>query len=195
MIAAAFAVEFFLAAAVLGVFGTGERGLFIALRATARWSFLVFWLAYAGGALATLLGPGFRPIAERGRQFGLAFAAAHLVHAGLVAWLYAVSPKPPVPASSLIFFGVGLFWTYLLAFFSIGSFSRWLGPSAWRILRTIGVEYIAFAFFVDFARNPFHGGLRNLAAYLPFLALALAGWALRLAAWARRRARPRAVAM
>jgi len=62
----------------------GEK-LGVALRATARWSFLLFWLAYAGGALATLFGPKFQALAHRGRDFGLSFASAHLVHLGLVA--------------------------------------------------------------------------------------------------------------
>jgi hypothetical protein len=59
----------------------------VALRMTARWSFLLFWVAYAGGALATLFGPALAPLSGRGREFGLAFAAAHLVHIGLVIWL------------------------------------------------------------------------------------------------------------
>jgi len=71
----------------------GEK-LGVALRATARWSFLLFWLAYAGGALATLFGPKFQALAHRGRDFGLSFASAHLVHLGLVARLYYVSPSP-----------------------------------------------------------------------------------------------------
>jgi len=52
----------------------GEK-LGVALRATARWSFLLFWLAYAGGALATLFGPKFQALARRGRDFGLSFAS------------------------------------------------------------------------------------------------------------------------
>ena len=52
----------------------GDR-LSLALRATARWSFLWFWLAYAGGALAALFGSAFQPLAHRSRDFGLAFAS------------------------------------------------------------------------------------------------------------------------
>jgi hypothetical protein len=166
--------------------GTGERGIFIALRVTARWSFMLFWLAYAGGALAVLFGPNFRAVAQRGREFGLAFAAAHLVHVGLVVWLYRISAKPPVPAESLIFFGIGLFWTYLLALLSIGRVSGLLAPKFLRIVRTIGVEYIALAFLVDFAKIPFGKGLLEIALYAPFLTLAVVGPGLRFAAFARK---------
>jgi hypothetical protein len=46
----------------------------VALRVTARGSFVLFWLAYAAGAMATLWGPPFTGLARHGREFGLAFA-------------------------------------------------------------------------------------------------------------------------
>ncbi len=186
---AAFAVALALVLAVYLGAGHGHR-LGTALRVTARWSFLWFWLASAGGALATLFGSSFLPLAQRGRDFGLAYASAHVVHVGLVAWLLYHSVTP-FPRPTLIFFGIGVFWTYLLALLSIGRLSAMLNPAVWRIVRTIGVEYISFAFLVDFAKNPFKHGVGHLAAYLPFLALALAGPLLRLAAAAKRPAQPR----
>jgi hypothetical protein len=164
--------------------GHGEK-LALALRATARWSFLWFWLASVGGALAALFGSHFQNLAQRARDFGLAFASAHLAHLGLVAWLLYHSVTP-FPRSPLLFFGIGVFWTYLLALLSIKGLSAMLAPSIWRIVRTLGVEYISFAFLIDFAKNPFQGGVLNLLAYLPFLILAIAGPLLRLAAVAKR---------
>lgn len=171
----------------------GEQ-LGVALRATARWSFVLFWLAYAGGALATVFGSKFQAVAQRGREFGLAFASAHLVHLGLVAWLLYVSAAP-FPRSSFIFFGIAAFWTYLLAILSIRHLSAKLDPRIWRIVRTVGVEYIALAFLLDFAKNPFQGGAVVLAAYLPFVALAVAGPLLRLAAVIKRLSQARTLAV
>src|ERR1700760_4465178 len=93
---AAFGTAVVLAAVTLAISGIGTTGLHRALRVTARFSFLLFWLAYAGGALKTLFGSAFQPIAWRGRDLGLAFAAAHLVHIGLVVWLYRIATQPPV---------------------------------------------------------------------------------------------------
>src|SRR5271154_1690380 len=76
-----------LAGLVLAIYGTGEKAIRTALDVTARWSFLLFWLAYAGGALGSLFRPAFHGLARRGREFGLAFASAHLVHIGLIVWL------------------------------------------------------------------------------------------------------------
>jgi hypothetical protein len=85
--ASAFCAAFGLAAVVLAAFGTEERGTNVALQVTARFSFLLFWPAYAAGAMTALFGPAFEPFKRRAREFGLAFASAHLVHLALVAWL------------------------------------------------------------------------------------------------------------
>jgi len=162
----------------------GDR-LAIALRATARWSFLLFWTASAGSALSALFGSRFKPLAQHARDFGLAFASAHLVHLGLVAWGYIIAAGPHQTAPML--FVIAVVWTYLLAFLSFNRLSAVLNPALLKILRTIGVEYISFAFLFDFARNPFETGVRHFVAYFPFLALATAGPLLRFAAaWKRR---------
>lgn len=177
-VAGAFAIALALAAFVVVVFGTGQRGLVNALRVSARWSFLPFWLSYAARPLAGLFGQRFAPLARRARDFGLAYAAAHLVHAGLVVWLYAISAKAPVPLSSALFFGTGLFWTYLLALLSAKRVSRWFEPQLLRLLRQFGAQFIMFAFFVDFARAPFRRDLGFQLVYAPFLLLAIGGFAM-----------------
>lgn len=64
---AGFCAAFLLAACVLGVAGTNEKGIKAALAATGRLSFLLFWPAYTGSALVTLFGPRFQPIRRNGR--------------------------------------------------------------------------------------------------------------------------------
>jgi hypothetical protein len=182
--AAAFSVGLAIVLIARWVEGPGER-VSVALRATARWSFLLFWLASAGPALTALFGSRFLPLARRARDFGLAFAAAHLAHLGVVAWIYSTSVVLPLQ-SSLIFFGIAVFWTYLLAILSWHRLSARLNPRVWRIVRTIGVEYIAFAFWTDFAIQTFAGGIANFFIYLPFVTLAVAGPPLRLAAALKR---------
>jgi hypothetical protein len=172
----------------------GER-LAVALRATARWSFLWFSLASTGGALVTLFGARFQALARRARDFGLAFASAHLVHVGLVAILLYLSATP-FPRWKLIFFGLGVFWVYSLALLSIRRTTEFLGidPRTWRIVRSMGVEYIALVFLFDFAPKPFYGGVSNRLIYLPFFVMAIGGPLLRLAAAAKRLAGRRRVA-
>jgi hypothetical protein len=169
--------------------GPGER-VAGALRATARWSFLLFWLASVGRPLAALLGQRFQALAAHARDLGLCYASAHLGHLGLVVWVYyyAIVHGTEVPSQyTLIFFGIGVFWTYFIALLSFDAFAAKLNPRARRIFRTIGVEYIAMAFFVDFYKSPFQDGFAHIASYAPFVVLSVAGPVLRLAAMGKRR--------
>ncbi len=169
--------------------GPGER-VAGALRATARWSFILFWLASVGRALATLFGERFQALAARARDLGLSYASAHLAHVALVVWIYyyAIVHGKEVPSrNTLNFFGIAVFWTYLLALLSFDSFAAKLNAHTCRILRAIGVEYIALAFFVDFLKSPFHNGFAHIVSYAPFVVLSVAGPLLRLAAAGKRR--------
>ena len=162
-----------------------------ALRATARWSFVLFWLATTGSALKTLFGDRFSLLARHARDLGLSFASAHLVHLALVAWIFAVS-SPQFTWATLTLFSVGVFWVYLLALLSFSGMAQRFGGRATRTLRHIGVEYINVAFFIDFNKDPFNGGWARVAYYSPFLILSVAGPLLRAGAALRKLARDRA---
>lgn len=174
------------ATATLAIFGARISGTHIGLQLTARWSYCFFLPAYVGGALTTIFGPAFQPLARRGRDLGLAFASAHLTHAGLVAWLYYISPGPPVSTRSALFFGSALVVTYVLALFSFRRWVAMLPPRAWWALRTFGMDYIALAFVYDLHNNPFHHGFVHLMAYLPFFAIGVVALLVRTAAYAKR---------
>lgn len=182
---AAFFVALALAIIALAVLGTGARGMQGALRITGRWSLLLFWPAYAGGAMATLFGPRFSILARHGREFGLAYAAAQLVHLSLVAGVVAHSNEP-FPQSIMPFFAVGVVWTYLLAFSSLKSVSGGVfTPTGWRIVRAVGLEYLALVFLTDLVIAPVSAHTELSPGYLPFSILLIAGALLRLAAAAQ----------
>lgn len=188
----AFGVALGVAAVVLAVNGSAAKGLVPALQLTARWAFLLFWLAYTGGAMAALFGPALAPLAKRGREFGLAYASAMTVHFGLVVWLFQISSKPPLSGYIFVLFVVGLVFTYLLATFSFGNLAETIGPSGWRILRIAGLNYILFAFSWDFVNVIIHAwiwhiGIRGWVEYGPFAAMCVAAPLLVLAAAAQRR--------
>lgn len=173
-----------LAAAALTAAGTGERGIDLALFATARLGFLLFWPAYTGSALVSLFGPRFQRLRRHAREFGLAFATVLLVHLGLVGWLCLIGAAPPV--ATFVLFGIAALWVYLLALFSIGGLQQRLGAKGWWVLRNIGMNYVAYVFAVDFFARPLAGGIRHAVFYWPFAALITVGPALRLAAAAQR---------
>lgn len=161
------------AAAVLALAGTDERGTIAALRATARVSFLLFWPAYAGAGAATLVGPRLGWMKRYGRELGLSFAAAHLVHIGLIAWLCRIGKAPSTEV--FIVFGIGLLYVYLLALLSLDNIRRRLGRTSWWIIRTIAMNYIAFVFALDFFNVTLPLTPRALLDYGPFALLSIAG--------------------
>ena len=143
--------------------------------------FLWFLGAYTGGSLATLFGEAFLPLKQRGREFGLAFAAALIVHLALVGWLCWVGRTPSIDV--FIRFGAAAVFTFLLALFSIGTFHAVLRPKVWPPLRFIGMNYILYAFLFDFLQNPLQGGVKRIILYLPFTVMGITALLLRLAAW------------
>ena len=179
----AFGAELLVAAAVLGANGTTEAGIVLALRLTARVAFALFWLAYAGGALATLFGRRFEPLRRQARVLGLAFAAAMTVHLGLVASLCLIGATPA--ASVFVIFGTAAAFMYLLALFSIARLRHALGPRGWKILSFVAMNYVGLAFLDDFRNDFFADGAKHALLYWPFLALTVAAPALRFAAFLR----------
>jgi hypothetical protein len=178
-----------LAGAVLAGYGTGPEGIGQAVRYTARWSFLFFWLSYCGGALAILFGPAFAGLARQARALGLAFATAHLVHIGLVVWLGVVIGQIPLQGGILLFFLIALFCTYLLVLLSFGIGMRNLGR-LWRPLLFLGTTYILIAFGGDFVLGALAQKTQHwlyAAEYVPFALLSLIAIPLRLAAFLRQR--------
>jgi hypothetical protein len=176
LMSAAFVIALVLAAIFLVIFGVGERGTAIALRATARWSFLLFWSAYAGSAIARLW-PRFNVLARHGRDLGLSYASAQLIHVGLVLWIIHVATRP---GGAMVFFWIGISCTYLLALLSLPRLRDALDPRLWRILRTIAMEYIAIAFTADFIN--LHSDALGKLSYLPFALMLVGGAGLRMAA-------------
>jgi hypothetical protein len=178
--ASAFCASLALALGIVLAFGA-MPGLYIALRSTARFAFLLFLPAYVGGPLVSLFGSAFSPLKEHARDFGLAFAAAMVVHLGLVASLCAIGHVPP--AKTFVIFGLAALCTYLLALLSFRQVRQLLPNNFWPPIRALATNYIALAFLDDF-KYPI-GDLSHTIAYLPFALLVVVGMILRLVAWAQ----------
>jgi hypothetical protein len=88
----------------------------------------------------------------------------------------------------MIFFWVGILFTYLLALISLPLLRNVLGVRLWRWILNIGLEYIALVFAADFIIIPLqvNGFVSYPLSYVPFALMLLAGTALRLGAFTRR---------
>ena len=161
-------------------YGAGETGVVAGLRLTARWGFLFFWASYAGGALARLFGPRFRPMSRRARAFGLAFAAVLAVHLALVVRLCQIGHAPAL--GTFLVFGAAVACVGLLTLASVESVGARLGRAGWWALSNIAMNYIAYAFALDFFRPRHETAARYLLAYAPFEAFLTLAPLLRIAA-------------
>ena len=188
VVSGAFLAALALAALTLSGYGSETAGTDQALRITARFSFLLFWPAYAGGLFRRFSVPYLAELAGLRREFGLGFASAHSVHVMLIAWRYHIGS--PVPTAVLIIDGTGIILMYVLAVLSIDSLRRLVAPLALRVIFNLGLEYVAYVFLSDFLLSAFSRGHAASLAYLPFtvllLAAAAARWSMGGASFARR---------
>ena len=122
-----------LAGAVLADYGTGLDGIGQAVRYTARWSFLFFWLSYAGGAMAILFGPAFAGLARRREPWAWPSPPRFRSISDWSSGWASSSARIPLQGGLLWFFLAALFCAYLLALLSFGIGMRNLGR-LWRPL-------------------------------------------------------------
>jgi len=113
------------------------------------------------------------------RQLGLAFAAAHAVHAVHIRRLYAVThPERPLPVWAAVGGTVAYAFVGAMAATSWDGAVRRLGPARWRTLHLVGGHVILGTFSYDFL---WHAPVIRRRPDL-FSALTAAIWALRVRA-------------
>jgi methionine sulfoxide reductase heme-binding subunit len=141
-----------LAASLFTVVGTGSDGTELALRMTARLSFVWFMLAFVAAPLHQL-----RPsrlsawLLRRRRALGVTFGlsmAVHVVCIQRLFMLYAPERPPMVTAADFIIGIPGLILVGLLTLTSLDALKRRLGPVAWRRLHVTGIWVVWAIFFL-----------------------------------------------
>lgn len=176
-------------AALLAVAGTGEPGIRLVIRATARTSVLLFGGAFVAAALDRAWPTrASRWMLANRRYLGVSFAVSHFVHLLAIIALAGWSLRRAAADAGLpvVLLG-GTAYLFLLAM-TATSFDRtaaWLGPRAWSRLHTTGVYVLWTVFFVSFAPR-----ITESALYWPFALGLLAAMVLRLTYSRRRALRP-----
>lgn len=169
-------------AALLAVAGTGEAGLRLVIRGTARTSVVLFTLAFVASALArTWPSPASRWLLANRRYLGVSFAVSHLAHLLAIIQLTGWSVRGFFAQAGVVLGLLGGFGYLFIAAMAATSFDRsaaWLGARRWQRLHTTGVYYLWGIFFVTFAPRAPAAPL----LYGPFALALLAALALRLRA-------------
>ena len=180
-----------LAGTVLQLAGADSAGTELALRTTARVSFVWFMLAFVAAPLQQL-----RPsrvsawLLRRRRALGVVFGLSMSIHVGFIVRLYALHAplRPPMVTDADFFIGIpGLAIVVLLTITSAEALKRRLGPIAWQRLHTTGIWVVWGIFFLCLVDSV---GRKTTAhpvlAYHAFIAVLLLGMSLRLVAVWRR---------
>lgn len=118
------------------------------LRLTARLAFVVFLLVFVARPLQQLFATKFTAkLLRRRRLLGVAFAAVHSAHLGLIFYRVHVSDEFVLSYSANTLGALVYLLIFAMFATSFDSTTRMLGPRNWKILHTFGlfVIFIAFA--------------------------------------------------
>lgn len=135
--------------------GVGDDNLIALLRLTARTSFLIYLLIFVARPLRQLTNNAWsRWLLRERRSFGIAFAAMHTVHLGLIAYRYSTVPGLQYEFSSGIFGGTAYALIYLMLITSFDAPARAIGPKNWRRLHKTGLYFVGLIFVATLLPEP-----------------------------------------
>jgi hypothetical protein len=175
-----------MSALVLAAAGTGEEGVRMLIRATARTSALLFLIAFLARPLRQLWRTDLTAFAIKNRRyFGVSMAVSHLVHGLAIVWLFTAYPSA-YEADLVTLVGGGLGFAFIAAMAATSSDAAFkaLGRARWQLLHRTGAWYVWFIFAFTFVPDPSRGWD---ALHAGFVAAFAAAPLVRLAAWAKTR--------
>ena len=180
-------------ALVLGAAGTGEDGVRMLIRATARSSALLFLIAFLARPLRQLWRTDATAFALKNRRyFGVSMAVSHLIHGSAIVRLLTAFPSAyQVDATTLVGGGLGFVFIAAMAATSSDAAFEALGRARWQLLHRTGVWYLWVVFAFTFVPDPQYGwDALHAVAVAAFMAAPL----VRAAAYAKTRRRAQATA-
>lgn len=169
---------FALTALLLAVYGTGEEGVRVVVRATARTSLLFFAAAFAASGLRRLWRvPATAWLVRNRRYVGLSFAVSHAIHLAAILTLAATVPGFAENVSRTTAIGGGTAYVLIaaMALTSSDTAVRRLGRKRWRALHLTGM-WVVFGIFV----SSYGGRASHNPNYWPHAALLAAALIVRL---------------
>ena len=148
-----------MSALVLAAAGTGEGGVRMLIRATARSSALLFLVAFLARPLRQLWRSDTTAFALKNRRyFGVSMAVSHLIHGLAIVWLIAGFPGA-YESNAVTLAGGGLGFVFIAAMAATSSDAAFkkLGRARWQLLHRTGAWYVWFIFWFTFPPDPSRG--------------------------------------
>ena len=134
--------------ALFAVFGVGEAGVRVWIRATARASVTLFLLAFTARPLGQFLrNDATRWLLANRRYLGASAALAHFLHGIALVWLYQAFPGVEQPdLTTLIGGGLGFALYFAMGLSSNDASVAALGKRGWKLLHTTSAYWVWFVF-------------------------------------------------
>ncbi len=174
LLVATFVVVAGMVGAILGIAGTSDDDMRLALRLTAWTSLALFLAAFVASSLQRLWRTSVSTWLLRNRRsLGVAFAISHSIHLALIAARVAGHSDAFWQGRTLASMIPGAIAYAFIAAMALTSFdrpARWLGRGRWKILHKVGV-YVIWVIFVGAEVGRLGG---HVLGVLPLAALALA---------------------
>jgi sulfoxide reductase heme-binding subunit YedZ len=180
------------AAALMLLAGSDIEATELALRATARASFVWFILGFLASPLQQLWPSRLSGwLVRRRRALGIVFGLSMSIHVGFILRLYVLHApqRPPMVTDADFFIGIpGLVMVASMTVTSVRALQRRMSPRAWQLVHTTGVWFVWAIFLLCLVDSV---GRKQTAhpvlAYHSFIAGLVVAAALRVVARRSRR--------
>ena len=171
-----------MSALILFFYGWNDASFHLAMRMTARISFLLFFLAFTASSLNRLWPTKSTQWLRRNRRYiGVSFAVSHTVHLALIVTIAFAIPEPfrsELRVAGLALGAIAYGFIITMALTSSNRAQTWLGRGKWQVLHRTGGYFILLVFTLTYVKHL----LTNPAFYSPFIIAVIAILGLRIAA-------------
>lgn len=136
-------------------YGFSDENLVGLLALTARIAFMIYLVIFVVRPLRQLLPNDLTKwLLHERRSLGIAFAAVHTVHLGLIFTRHDLESLLDRPLIGTVVGATAYLLMYLMLLTSFNAPARSIGPKNWRRLHKTGLYFIGFVFFATLLPEP-----------------------------------------
>ena len=142
------------------IIAPSDEGAKLWTKYSAHLSFIYLFVAYSVGTLTKYF--AFKPInhlAINRRSIGLSFSITHSIHLIAIVYFFTTTSEQP-SIVSIIGGGLGYLLMYAMTLTSTDAMVERMSVQRWKMLHTIGINYLIIIFFITFV-----GSIFEISAY------------------------------
>ena len=137
------------------IIAPSDEGAKLWTKYSAHLSFIYLFVAYSVGTLTKYF--AFKPInhlAINRRSIGLSFSITHSIHLIAIVYFFTITSEQP-SIVSIIGGGLGYLLMYAMTLTSTDAMVERMSVQRWKMLHTIGINYLIIIFFITFVGRIF----------------------------------------